>query len=661
MPSHTASLLDHSVFRHAAYALLIWLGACALVFIPYEMIERLWLDELTGQSRGLAHIVRGALASLLATLATAMYLLRRAVPRLESSLGLAVPITEAESATVREGLAAWMLGLRWVAVFASSAVVAFATQASRRLDPEAVALLWTGVGLLLLFNASLTTLGPRRLASQRALGLQVAGDVLILGWLVHHAGGLGNRFAGFFVFHAVIAAVILHSRQARAVAAAIAAFVLGLALLEATRVIPPGCLRDASGSCAATADPLLHLGAGIAVATMVVVCGLIVSALVLVLRSERDRLARASAKLSAHAEHLAAAQSQLQRERQNLQTIIDCMADAVLYVTPDGIVRLRNRAAECFWPQGTPADDGLRACHPPERWKDLIDKISDPAPVELHPIFEVDGRSYEGSYARVWDSDGSLRGVVMVARDITERIETQAWRMQQERMAVVGKLAAGLAHELNNPLGAIALFAQHALGKLDAGHPLAEHLGTVLRNANLCKKIVRDLLEYARQRPPERRQASLAELMGDVGRTLEPQAQASKVLVQHQGSSSAAGSVYGDVDQLRQVLVNLGLNAIEAMPEGGTLTFNVAPAPGGRVRIDVRDTGQGIAPEEHERIFAAFHTTKPEGTGLGLTVARDLVTAHGGTITVASQPGRGSIFTVILPSHSDERAAEAAA
>jgi len=107
------------------------------------------------------------------------------------------------------------------------------------------------------------------------------------------------------------------------------------------------------------------------------------------------------------------------------------------------------------------------------------------------------------------------------------------------------------------------------------------------------------------------------------------------------------------------VLVNLGLNAIEAMPKGGTLAFKLEPGREGSVQIGVVDTGVGIPPGELERIFAAFHTTKPEGTGLGLTVARDIVAAHGGMIEVVSTPGNGTTFTVTIPSQEEVQPAEA--
>lgn len=641
--------------RYAGQAVLIGIGVCAAVWILFELAERYWLGLTSSQSLAVLHVVRGLTVALLAMGAAALYLLRCGVPSLERSVGFSVGADRKPG--VREDLVTWIIGLRWIAVFGAAGVVAFATLVSRRLPPESAPYLWAGVIALAIFNGALSLGGIRPLTSQRALVLQVAGDVAALGWLVHFAGGLQNPFSGFFVFHAAVAAVTLEVRQARQIAAAIGGFVLVLAALE-TSVLPPACLLAAGQSdCPAAVDWMRHAAAASAVAVAVIVCALLLSTLVQALRAESERLALTFSALTARTDELIAAQDRAWEERERLQMILDCMSDAVLYLSPDGKVRMRNRAAQTFWPTEAP-EDGVIACHPKEKRDRLMEKVAALESIEPHPIFQIRGRSYDASYARVCDAAGTFRGVVMVARDVTERIEAQQWRIRGEQLAVVGKLAAALAHELNNPLGAIALFTQHALAEIDPQDRLAEYLGTVKRNANLCKKIVRDLLEYARQRPPERRQVALDGLLGDVVRTLEPHAQTSGVTIRCEFNTPRGVFADGDPDQLRQILVNLGLNSIEAMPNGGLLEFKLASL-NGSVRIAVADTGIGIPPEEREHIFTAFHTTKPQGTGLGLAVARDLVAAHGGTIEFESARGQGSTFTITLPRAERAMLAEA--
>ena len=450
--------------------------------------------------------------------------------------------------------------------------------------------------------------------------------MLLIAWLVHATGGMANPFAGIFAFHGILAAVAL-PRHGPPAAAAIGAFVLALTALEASGVAPPLPLG------ALGADPLSIAGGGVAAAVLVLGGALLAGAVASSLHQERDRLAAASDRLRV--------------ERETLQSIVDCMGDAVVFADRRGDIALRNRAAAALWAERPPAGS-LRVCHSDATWARLLAKLADPAEKEPHPTLVVGGRSFEASYARVHEPDGRLGGVVMVARDVTERLATQAWRMREERMAVVGKLAAGVAHEINNPLGAIALFTRHALKTLPPGHALVENLETVLRNADVCKRVVKDLLTYARQRAPEPRTLAMRDALDDAARTLRAPAARAGVEVQVDSEEVTARA---DADQLHQLLVNLGLNAIEAMPAGGRLRLAAAAAPGG-VRLEIEDTGVGIAPEERARIFTAFYTTKPEGTGLGLAVVRDLVDAHRGLVEVASEPGRGTTFTVFLPTEA---------
>jgi signal transduction histidine kinase len=528
----------------------------------------------------------------------------------------------------RSPMARWLVQLRWVACAGAALVVAGAAWQDR-LAPGAGWPLWGGVLGLAVFNVALSARAVEAWAHDRGLALQIAGDALLLAWLLHHAGGLTNPFSAMFVFHATTAAVVLPAVRARRVAAGIGLLIGSLAALEATGVWPAWPLSLGHGA-PAPLDAGLLVVSGLSAMGITLGAGAIVGVLVTRLRDERRLLAD---------------------ERERLQTIIDCMGDAVLFVTPDGVIRLRNAAAQQLWPEGSPPDADLRACHPAERWDALLGLLGRAEPLAVHPVLAVRGRHFEASWSHVTGPDGRPHGVVMVARDITERVARQQHQMQEERMATVGKLASGLAHELNNPLGAIALFTQHALSTVRPDEPLADHLGTVLRNANLCKTIVRDLLAYARRRPPERSDTSVAELLADVERTLSPRAAANGATLCVDVGPGTPTAVFGDADQLRQVLVNLGLNALEAIGmRRGMVCLSASAVPGvpEGVRFGVADDGPGIPPEERERVFQAFHTTKAEGTGLGLTVAADIVRAHGGVLQLDAVDGCGCSFSFVV-------------
>jgi signal transduction histidine kinase len=547
---------------------------------------------------------------------------------------------------IRSAAAAWLLPLRWTAVAAIATAVYIASELTGHVPSASAAALWALVAALAAFNL-LITLGRNLLSGPRGLVSQLAFDTVVLAAAVHIAGGMANPFAGLFVIHAVIAGLLLRPAIAAWVASGIAAGVTSLTALEVSGVAPAGCLRDAAGVCHSP-DASLLAAWGLTIAALSLVCAAVVRSLAVQFERSHQEAIELSGELGREANRLARTRAALQVEQQKVQSIVSCMADAVVFAAPDGRILLHNAAAAGLW-RGQPGAGGdLRVCHSDQTWQRLLDKLRSPVGIEHHPILQIADRFYDATYAPVSSPDGKVLGAVMVARDVTERLEEERSRINKERMATIGRLAATLAHELNNPLGSIALFTQHALKGLEPQSPLARHLETVRVNADLCKRFVRDLLQYARQRPPERTYLDPRALVSDVIRTIEPQARHSGVTVEVVAPRADLGPIHGDPDQLRQVLVNLGINGIDAMPDGGRLRFLIRE-DGPRIVIDIEDTGVGIPEQDHEQVFCAFYTTKAEGTGLGLAVVRDLLSAHGGRVELASAPGEGAVFSVSLP------------
>ncbi|MBI4817913.1 MAG: hypothetical protein HY791_16755 [Deltaproteobacteria bacterium] len=540
-----------------------------------------------------------------------------------------------------------LIRLRWVAAGALAGVVALATVGTGRVPESSWPVLFAAAAFVPMMNLGFRSVG-RRLEARRSLLLQISGDSLVLAVALHFAGGIANPFAALFVVHAVIAAVVLEGRAATGVVATLAFVVFGLTVLEATGLMPPACLLDDAARCIRR-GALDSFATGAALVIVLAACSLVTSRLLDRIRDDQTKLETALGQRETETRAVAKAKDALATEQIKLRAIVDCMADAVIFAAPDGRVLLHNRAAESLFTAMTALD--LRVCHDPTIWDRMLAKLINPGPSEAHPVIKIGERSFEATYARVVGEHEPVLGAVMIARDVTDRVEEQAARSHNERMAVVGKLAASLAHEINNPLGAIALFAQHAMKKLDPGSPLSEHLGTVLANANQCKKIVRDLLEYARPRPPERRAFELGPFVDELSRTLAPYAERSEISLRSEIDGALPVEVFGDPDQIRQILVNLGLNAIEAMAKSGELFLSVA-AREGWVRFSVADTGPGISKETQEKIFAAFYTTKPEGTGLGLAVASDLANAHGGKLWLDETYLGGARFVLELPMRS---------
>lgn len=222
-----------------------------------------------------------------------------------------------------------------------------------------------------------------------------------------------------------------------------------------------------------------------------------------------------------------------------------------------------------------------------------------------------------------------------------------------DRLATIGQLAAGVAHEVNEPLGNILGLAQLARQHRDLPAQTAEDLDKIIAASLHAREIVRKLMLFARQMPLQKARVDLSAVVSEGLSFLASRCAGSEAkLVRNLADGLPA--IEADPSQLHQVLVNLVVNAIQAMPGGGTLRITTRQADG-QLSLIVEDTGVGMSPETLEQVFVPFFTTKDisEGTGLGLSVVHGIVTAHGGTIQVRSTPGKGSRFEVRLPVEGD--------
>jgi two-component system NtrC family sensor kinase len=236
-------------------------------------------------------------------------------------------------------------------------------------------------------------------------------------------------------------------------------------------------------------------------------------------------------------------------------------------------------------------------------------------------------------------------------RMVAELQTTQDELVHAKNLASVGQLAAGVAHEINNPLGTIMLYSDILLKETPPTPAYQDDLQTISREAARCKGIVTALLNFARQNRVMTQETDVNALLNGLASELEKLPLYEKVLVVRQFAPDMP-IIQADPAQLRQIFVNLMNNAAEAMPGGGTLTLATRLDPlGDRVSIMVGDTGVGIPPENIPKLFAPFFTTKPigKGTGLGLAITYGIVKMHRGQVTVQSEVGKGSRFTVTLP------------
>lgn len=260
---------------------------------------------------------------------------------------------------------------------------------------------------------------------------------------------------------------------------------------------------------------------------------------------------------------------------------------------------------------------------------------------------------FSGSVMR--DRQNELKGIICLAQDVTDRKRLEKAVMQSEKMSAVGQLAAGVAHEINNPLGVIFGFAQGLIRRLQPGDPLEMPLKSIEQEAVRCKNLVQDLLTFSRATRADREPLELNRAVEAALSLVTARARMAQVEVRKELSADLP-RILANLNQLQQLVINLANNAFDAMKDGGTLTVRTAliqEEARSWVSLIVADTGRGIAPDVLPRIFEPFFTTKPvgQGTGLGLSLAYEIVRKHSGTLEVKSQAG-GAEFCAKFPART---------
>lgn len=332
--------------------------------------------------------------------------------------------------------------------------------------------------------------------------------------------------------------------------------------------------------------------------------------------------------------------------------IIESSPAGMAVLDDDGRIRSANvafaRLVQCEREElaGTPVAAVLPVEPLPEPGERLVEvSYCDASGTERHLQLSVAGfapRSEDEGGASV-----PLR--VLVVYDVSDRVAMEKALREKDRMAALGLLAAGVAHEVNTPITGISSYAQMLLADTPSDDPRREILQKVERQTFRAARIVNNLLDFARKRTDERGSIDLGAVVAEALDLLNERRARRGVELDLRVPSEPL-TVVGNDGELQQVFTNLALNAIDAMEGGGTLTV-VVKSHGGRARLVMEDTGPGIPPADLERIFEPFFSTKVErgGTGLGLSISRDIVHRHGGEITVESEPGRGTRFVVELP------------
>ena len=252
------------------------------------------------------------------------------------------------------------------------------------------------------------------------------------------------------------------------------------------------------------------------------------------------------------------------------------------------------------------------------------------------------------SASKIINEEGQFVGQVLIIRDLGEVRRLQAEIRRKEKLAAIGGLAAGVAHEIRNPLSSIKGIASYYKSKFEDGSEDKEMAGVMIEEVDRLSRVISELLEFARPTKLNKKPSDINELLKHSTRLVEQEAAAKNITIQlHLEPDSMEADA--DPDRLTQCFLNLFLNALQAMESGGRLTVSSTTGVNGNVAIYVKDNGSGISAEDLSKIFDPYFTTKPKGTGLGLAIVHKIIEAHGGQIRVRSTVGQGTVFSIVLP------------
>lgn len=458
-------------------------------------------------------------------------------------------------------------------------------------------------------------------------------DALLITWLVWRTGGLSSPYITLYILLISVASFFLKPLPTLLMAATCALLLIGLSLLTAYLVIEPyGQQPDLQKAIQIVSFHVVAL----------LVVGLLASRL-----SER----RASgAELEETAKSLASLRALHER-------IVESIRSGLVTTDLDGNIYTFNAAATeitGYTPdqvQGRPISDLFGDI------QEQIDLSLDAAGGgEQLPRFETDLATPEGFAVRIgfsvsllFSETNEATGLIITFQDLTEIRSMEDSVRRKDRLAAVGRVAAGLAHEIRNPLGAmrgaIQVLETSAAGNSTQG----SLMDIILKESDRLNSIITNFLNYARPAAGDFAETNVAEAIRDTLTLLKHSPDVGEGHVLTANLPAEAIMIWADQSQLKQIFWNLARNAIQAMPTRGELRVGLEAIPNNRIRITFEDTGVGMAQEQVEQLFEPFATSTSGGTGLGLSIVYQIVRDHNGVINVSSREAKGTTITVDLP------------
>jgi len=611
----------------------------AVIFLAYEVVERLWLSEVHTNVLHMLHIIRGVGASSLVGFLVGWYILRKGGSLFPSKTG-GLDSTQSTESVPKERLihfVSWFIKMRWLACIVAITLMAVTIHILEFLEKDVFGPLLISILLLAVSNIIYVLLLRRRALIKYLREMQIVSDLFILTIMLHYSGGIENPLFLVYVFHVIISGILLNRRKCYAVVGVAVSFFGLMAFLELFNVIDHYTLaifpHEVQGEeDAHAAHQLLYVSSVVGLQFILMsLAAYFTTTIMGQLRSEETHARRVGQRLQRVLQASGAGFAILDRRLRSLwlnRQIREWLClpgkhhDQVSRVLAEWIGGEKGPARRTF-------NDGCIRV------------------LERHRI-DSDGhkRFFQVTVSPLLDDEGHVFQVVELTQDITQQKLLEAEMMHSAKMAALGVMAAGVAHEVGNPLASIST----RLSLLKESHEegfLHESIRLLENEISRIGRILRGVSQLAR---PGQVAWNTCRINSIVAETLtvlgfDPRAKACRI-ESHLGRP--APHTIGSRDELFQVFLNLGLNAFEKMEQGGTLTVNTRVVEG-EIKVSFADTGEGMSKEVLSKIFTPFFSTKKQGLGLGLYMAHNIIHAHGGEIDVQSKLGAGTVMTVILP------------
>jgi two-component system sensor histidine kinase HydH len=354
------------------------------------------------------------------------------------------------------------------------------------------------------------------------------------------------------------------------------------------------------------------------------------------------------------AHHYQSAKRSLQDASAFAREVVTSLPVGLIATDPEGRIAFFNAAAETITglsseqARGRSPEDVL-----PAHWCGMQDAITKGGKVierEMECTFGP-GRTVPVSISasRIVNEDDALVGHVVILRDLGEIRQLQEEIRRTEKLAALGGLAAGVAHEIRNPLSSIKGLASYFGSKFPKGSEAREAARVMTGEVDRLNRVISELLDFARPSELTRQPTDISVLLSHSLKLIEQDAVAKSITIVQDFRIDSTCQPVIDADRFSQCLLNLYLNAIQAMPDGGQMQVSAWTMGDDAIHVSISDTGDGIPEDQQHQIFNPYYTTKSKGTGLGLAVVHKIVASHGGSINLQSKPGEGTRFHIVLP------------